>query len=1075
MGVNARGFVCLMNTVYKRRFKVSEKTPKKTTTPASASGRPAQAARTRKAPESRPAAERPRPSNAGPARVSGQRRSSQWEGSRERMSKGRFALAALAGAGLMAVMFLAQMGLGGADTAESPLKISEVMTGNVAAMVIEDGSAPDWIEIENTSEKAVSLSGWGLMRESDPTDIFTFGSQVIEPGEYVLVYADSNTSLGTSHAPFRLSSSGGNIALFDRSGRGVDLAEVPELKDDQSYARDVAGKWQITDTPTPGEVNNITKPEETAEGETVIKVVPGAIEISEIMSGSVTWFADGSGQCHDYIELHNTSGQDVSLGGWYLTDSKERLTRWQFPDVTIPANGYLAVHCSGQDKTDSAGRIHTSFKLSSDGDTVVLTDRGGTTVSMAEVPLLNADQAWSRTATGWTKTLTPTPGAANTLEASAATANEVRERTGTGVYITEMLASSSKSSDWVEIFNGSGQAVDISGWGLSDNANRPRKWQFPEGTRIQPGQYIGVYCDGMDTTSGGNMHSSFALAAEGGYSLVLSDPEGNILDRMFVPQQYANMSYGRMEGYREMRYFRTVTPGEVNSGTTYLGRASSPEYSVRGGLFRTGNVFNVELKAEPGQKIYYTLDNTDPDENSTPYTGPITVSETTILRTRVYGSDRLESYMDTQSYLFDVNNGGGTVYTVSLVSDPYNLTSDEAGIMVKGPNALKNYPYGSMGRGANFWMDWEREAHVEIFNPDGSTMLSQECGIKLHGQYSRAEDQKAFKVIARSEYGDSRFNAPIFSNRDYTEYQSFLLRASGQDTDKTRMRDSILSGLGAGTSVLYQETEVCVVYLDGKYWGHYNLRERINPACIAQFEGWEGDEDSIDLIKANSNIMQGSNSHYEKLLEWVKKTNMNTDEAYETLGKAIDIQNYIEYMAIQMYTGNTDTLNVKRYRNKNADGKWRWVIFDLDWAFYTDTNSVTRWLTPGGMGNGNRTDNTLFIACMKNDTFRDQFLTHLGQRMATDFSAESLLGKFEERYEVLKPILGDHIERWKLSESTLNTELKRIISYTKERPKRMFQFLKYCPYLKLSQNEMQKYFGDAMEVHGVTYDKIKKA
>ena len=76
---------------------------------------------------------------------------------------------------------------------------------------------------------------------------------------------------------------------------------------------------------------------------------------------------------------------------------------------------------------------------------------------------------------------------------------------------------------------------------------------------------------------------------------------------------------------------------------------------------------------------------------------------------------------------------------------------------------------------------------------------------------------------------------------------------------------------------------------------------------------------------------------------------------------------------------------------------------------------------------------------------------------------------------MLKPILGDHIERWKLSESTLNTELKRIISYTKERPKRMFQFLKYCPYLKLSQNEMQKYFGDAMEVHGVTYDKIKKA
>ena len=223
-------------------------------------------------------------------------------------------------------------------------------------------------------------------------------------------------------------------------------------------------------------------------------------------------------------------------------------------------------------------------------------------------------------------------------------------------------------------------------------------------------------------------------------------------------------------------------------------------------------------------------------------------------------------------------------------------------------------------------------------------------------------------MIARSKYGDNRFDASIFSKRDYTEYQSFLLRSSGQDTNKTRMRDSTLSALAEGTSVLYQETELCVVYLDGTYWGHYNIRERINTASICQFEGWEGDEDNIDLVKANTNVMQGSNDTFAKLVEWVQKNDTNTDEAYQVIGSIIDIQNYIEYMAIQMYTGNTDTLNVKRYRNSNADGKWRWVLFDLDWAFHEDTNSVRRWLAPGGMGNGLRTDNTLFIACMKNDT-----------------------------------------------------------------------------------------------------------
>jgi len=1036
---------------------VSEKTPKKT-----GAARPAEKRPVKKTGQSaRPAQRKARPS--------------QWEDTRPRMSGGRYALMALGGCAVIALMFISQMGAGSVPAGESPIQISEVMTSNTATLVLEDGSVPDWIEVENISEKAVNLSGYGLMIEADPTDIYTFPGTVLEPGGYTVVCADGNTGLGADHAPFKLSASGGNIALIGKSGKGVDLAEVPELDRDQSYARDVAGNWQVTDTPTPGNVNNITKPEETAMGETVIRVQPGAVEISEVMSGSVTWFADENGQYHDYIEIRNTSGAAVNLAGWYLTDTKERLTRWQFPDVTVPAGGYIAVHCSGFGRTGNASHLHTNFKLSSEGgDTVILTDPQGVSVSMVEVPLLSADQAYTRMATGWTKTMTPTPGAANTLEASAYSANAVLASTGSGVYITELLATSSKSSDWVEIRNATGQAIDLSGWGLSDNANRPRKWQFPQGTTIQPGAYIGVYCDGIDKVSDGKMHSNFALNADGGYSVTLSDPNGRIMDRMFVPQQYTDMSYGRMDGYDGLRYFKSVTPGEPNGGTTYAGRASTPDYSVRGGLFTTGEVFEVSLTAEPGQRIYYTLDNTDPDEGSSLYTGPITVSGTTILRTRVYGDDRLASYMDTQSYLYDVNNGGGTVYTVSLVSDPYNLNSDEAGIMVKGPNATKTYPYGSMNRGANFWMDWEREAHVEIFNPDGSTMLSQECGIKLHGQYSRAEAQKAFKVIARSEYGESRFKAPIFSNRDYTEYQSFLLRASGQDTDKTRMRDSILSGLAAGTSVLYQETEICVVYLDGKYWGHYNLRERINPACIAQFEGWEGQEDDIDLIKANSNVMQGSNETFEKLLSYVKKAKMNTDEAYANLDKAIDIQNYIEYMAIQMYTGNTDTLNVKRYRNKNADGKWRWVLFDLDWAFYTDTNSVSRWLNPGGMGNGKRTDNTLFIACMKNDTFRDQFLTHLGERMATDFSAKSMLDKFEARYDVLEPILGDHFTRWKLKKDNYTAKLRQLVSYAKERPERMLQFLKYSDDLDLSKAEMQKYFGEAMKAHGLTYDKIKK-
>ena len=956
------------------------------------------------------------------------------------------------------------------------LRISEVMASNGSTVLGEDGAMPDWIELENISEDVVDLTGCALLTESKPSNAFAFPGGKLQPGEFVVVRCDgSGQSLvnGTYHAPFRISAAGETIALLNKRGAGIDLVETPSLGRDQVYCRDVAGNWKVSDYPTPGEINRTGLVESDAGEGRAIKVTPGVVEISEVMSNNATFFPDETGACHDYIEVHNISDSAVNLSGWALSDAHDKLMRWQFPSVTLPAGGCLAVHCSGVDRRENTAHLHANFKLSKKGEEIYLTDPNGITRSMVKVPPLEADQAYSKLETGWSSAFLPTPGQPNTrfgVDAVGAFSAE----NALGVYITEVLASSNKSDDWIELYNGSGVAADLSGYGLSDNSARPRKWRFPSGTVLQPGQYLGVFANGTDITSEGRIASNFRLSAEGGYSITLADPSGAILDRLFVPAQYQNISYGRTADLKSLRYFTAPTPGAANDGPSCYGRAPQPIYSVYGGLYSTGDVLSVEMTVPSDCRIYYTLDCTDPTESSTPYTGPISISGTTVLRTRVFGDGYLESVMDAQSYLYDVNNAGGTVFVMSLVSDPYNLTSDEAGIMVKGPNAEATYPYGSMNKGANFWMDWEREAHIEVFNPDGSTMISQECGTKLHGQYSRAEKQKAFKIIARAEYGSNRFQASIFSRRPYTEYQSFLLRSSSEDGNKTRMRDAVMQRLAAGTSVDYQETEIGVLYIDGEYWGHYNLRERINTAQICQWEGWEGEEDDLDLVKANTNTMQGSNETMVRLLDWVKSHNMNTDEAYQVLDSAIDIQNYIEYMAVEMYTGNTDTLNVKRYRNPKRDGKWRWVLFDLDWAFYEDTNSVRRWLAPGGMGNKNRTDNTLFIACMKNDTFRDRFLTHLGQQMATTFSPESVLGLTEELYNALKPLLPDQFARWGQTESDYNQAMRKFTNYAKSRPRRMLQFLKYAENLHLTKEEMEHYFGEVMEREGATYEAIKK-
>ena len=947
--------------------------------------------------------------------------------------------------------------------AESSVRINEFVSENMSALVTEKGEVPDWVEITNTGDEAVNIGHYSLLLESDVSDVFAFPNYVLNPGEYLLVYCDgaSGTSPQDMHAPFKLAASGGDtLMLLNAQSRLVDAVGMPQLDADASYGRNKAGEWIITNA-TPGEENSEIEGDALAEVKSQVQVTPGEVEISEVMTSNTLYFPDENGVCQDYVEIRNTTGEEINLKGWYLSDSSDKLKRWSFPSVTLPAYGYMAVYCSGENRRDDVNHLHTDFKISSAGEDIFLTRPDGRTASAVEVPELICNQAYSLADGVWSTEIAPTPGVGNDLEAAAYVHQTRFGDRSNDVHISEVMASpSGQPYDWVEIYNGSGRTIDLSNYGLSDSADKPRKWQFPEGTQIQSGEYMGIFLSGTsEKMYNGYLNADFALDAAGGYTVTLSDPEGNILDGLYLPRQYGGVSYGRVAGENGFYFLEGSSPGSGNSGNRYRARSQEAVASVSGGLFSSGDTFTVELSASEGSRIYYTLDCTDPTENSILYTGPIEVSDTTILRSRVYRDGYMPSFTDTQSYLYDVNNEGA-VYVVSVVSDPANLFSDEKGIMVKGPNALPAYPHGSMNHGANFWMDWEREGHIEIFEADGSPAISQGCGLKLHGQYSRATDVKAFKVFARNAYGDNRFEYPIFSERDYTEYQSFLLRASGQDWKLSFMRDSVLATLAKDTSVMYQESEVGVCYLNGEYYTLYNLRERVSKHSICQFEGWEGMEDDIDLVKANNNVMQGSNATFEELLHYCKTVDTASQAFYDYLDTRIDIQNYIEYMALEIFVGNGDTLNVKRYRNAKDDGKWRWVLFDLDWAFYTDTNSIRRWLTPGGMGTEKRTDNTLFIACMQNPIFREQFLTHFGKELATTFSTENTVALFTERYQLIDGLLPDYQAQWSLKPSGMANSTKDLREYCVSRPTKILEYFQGV--FNFSEAEFNKYFGDAV-------------
>ncbi len=966
------------------------------------------------------------------------------------------------------------------------IRITEVMSSNGSAVQDENGEFSDWFEVANVSGQSVNLRGYKIAQEATHVlQYFEFPDHTLAPGEHTIVFA-TNTSKNnfgyTYHAPFKISSAGDTLILFNPHDHAIQTINVPTLSSNQSYA-EVDGEWIVTGEYTP-RMENTHENYVLARGDRTLTESP--IKITEFMAKNVSYAPDENGEYVDWIEIQNSSDYTVSLNGYALSDSEENLQKWRFPNVSLGAGEYMIVYASGYDRSQTGSNLHTNFRLSTEKEFLILTNASGNMVDYVEYDILKADQSYSRQADdSWTTMLPPTPGKSNSYESAALIDGQFAAQNATGVYLNEIMASTTQvnssgaSYDWIEIYNRSSHTVDLSGWGISDEPDKPRKWQFPDGASVASGQYLGVLMSGLDKKEGSYYHAGFKLSSTEGNTLVLSMPDGTIVDRAPLTYQYSNLSYGRINGKNGFYYMTATTPLTANAQSGYTSRLLPPTFSVKGGAFESTMPFTVTLTAEPGATIYYTLDSSTPDPQNLSgttympdpriasnvsstyqtfiYSEPILVPATTIIRAIAVKDGMISSLVNTQSYLLGINH---TMQVFSLVMDPVDLWDYSSGLYVYGPNALTEYPYGSLDRGANFWMTWEKDANIELFSLENETILSQGCAVRLHGQYSRAEAQKPFKIIARSKYGINRFNAKLFENRDYTEYQSFVLRNSGQDNEKTRMRDSILTSLTAGSSVMYQETELAILYLNGVYWGHYNLRERINTFSICQWEGWdERVKDSMDLIKANTKVMQGSVDDWLAIKEWYAKNGIETEEELEYIKQYIDVDNYLEYIAVQMYSGNTDLLNVKKYKCDETDGKWRWILFDMDWAYVTDTNSVGRWLTPGGMGTGNKTDNSLFIALMKNPVCKDQFLTYFAEHLRTNWSSESILKMVEERYNLLAPELDQHLERWSISRSTFDSEMRQFKRYAQNRPGRLLYFFS----LVLSESEMQHYFGDILE------------
>ena len=626
------------------------------------------------------------------------------------------------------------------------------------------------------------------------------------------------------------------------------------------------------------------------------------------------------------------------------------------------------------------------------------------------------------------------------------------------VVINEVMASNGyyengEAYDWIELYNNGSKTVDLSGWYLSDSKKDPLKWSFPAGTKLKAGGYLTVFCTGEEPKNkgkGSTFYTGFKISSSG-ETVILSDKEGTELGRIKIPAQYGSVSWGLPAGGGDYGFFENVTRGKKNDNTAYAGRTPAPEILTPGGFY-SGSV-TVTVSGAEGATLRYTTDGETPTAKSKAFPAEgLTLDKTTPLRIKAFRDGEVTSETVSATYLIDDEQ---LTPVVCLISDDKYLFNNKTGMLVKGSGSYPNYA-----------KELEYPVHIEYYNGEGVQEISQNGTMTVSGHSARINAQKSIALYARKAWGPSAFAFNPFPTREYTGYKSLLLRSANSDFSATRIRDIVASSLAEGQGILYQDHVVIQVYINGRYWGHYNLREKINKYFIAAYEGVTDEEeiDRIDILARTGTdqfLQNGDNTDWLALCDFCKKQDLNDPENLAYVEERLDIDNMFTHAAFEIILGNVDFTNVRVYRVPG--GKWKYLLFDVEASWRNlDPTPIEYYIKPlNGKIQGFRHEP--LNALLKVPEMKARFLNRVSELLATVFRWDNVEAKFDGIIAQVEPILPRHIERWKnMKYTNWQKNIKATKYYARVRPKKIPEMLQKA--MKLTNEEVEEYFGDTLRL-----------
>ncbi|MGN0247472.1 MAG: CotH kinase family protein [Lachnospiraceae bacterium] len=489
-----------------------------------------------------------------------------------------------------------------------------------------------------------------------------------------------------------------------------------------------------------------------------------------------------------------------------------------------------------------------------------------------------------------------------------------------------------------------------------------------------------------------------------------------------------------------------------------------PVFELPSGLYEEGT--EIVLECPEGGKIYYTLDGTIPDRNSFVYDGPIilydysvneniysarddvafknalfdytwipqkNISKAMVINAVVYGKFGSRSENVRRTYFCKKEYNGIPVLSLSV--DPDDLFGYENGIYVKGkifdkyceetnqtPDEVeRNNKWGADSNMSQIDSTTVRKAFIEFFY-NGINMYSSDVNIKIHGGATRYFEQKSFNVYFNKTLNYALFtdNISDVSGEEIQEYDSFIIRNWGNNYRRYIFMDPVIQELVKDREISVQSSTPCIVYLNGEYWGLYDLKEKYDAQYFKSH--YNIDENDMILVKyqptkdkTGREVTIGTR---ESIQEWkdfenfVKSADFSKESDYSRLCEMLDINSFIDNFALHVYTENIDfplnncgywktlTVNDELYH----DGKWRMILYDLDTdlRFPNYYNSIEIF----------KNNSLLFEKLLENDEFVELFLLRLCDMSNVDFDKEKVTKVVEEYKELCQPYISEYYDRY---------------------------------------------------------------